>query len=77
MKGCILEANLELQGWWLRLFPILLILAWELEYPEKREVNRKAGGVLEVVLPGRGAYDLLSGRKDLPGGLGVGGNYTD
>ena len=55
----------------------MLILAWELEYPEKREVNRKEGGVLEVVLPGRGAYDLLSGRKNLPGGLGVGGNYTD
>ena len=40
-------------------------------------LTEKEGGVLEAVLPGRGANDLPSGRKGLPGGQGVGGNYTD
>ena len=35
-------------------------------------------GILEVVLRERRARnDLPAGRKDLPGGLGVEGNYTD
>ena len=33
--------------------------------------------VLEVVLPEREANDLSWGKKGLPGGSGVGGNYTD
>ena len=49
----------------------------ELRYPQKRGVNRKRGGVLEVDLPGRGANGLPSGRNGLPGEPGVGGNYTD
>ena len=32
---------------------------------------------LEVVPPGRGANDVPWGRKDLPAGPGIGGNYTD
>ena len=43
MKGCILEANFEGQGWSSRLFTVLLILAWEFRYPQKRGVNRKRG----------------------------------
>ena len=56
---------------------ILLILTWELRYPQKVGVNRKRGGVLEVDLPGRGANCLPWGRKGLPEGLGIGRNYTD
>ena len=41
MKGCILEANLEGQGLQSILLTILL----------------KEGGVLQVVLPGKGAND--------------------
>ena len=44
MKGCILETNFEGQGWSSRLFTILLILTWELRYPQERGVNRKRGG---------------------------------
>ena len=54
MKGSILETNFEGQGWPSRLFTILLILTWELRYPQERGVNRKRGGVLEVLLPGKG-----------------------
>ena len=36
----------------------------------------REGEVLEAVLLGRGANDLSWGRKGLPGGLGVGENYT-
>ena len=56
---------------------ILLILTWELRYPEKVGVNRKRGGVLEVDLPWRGANCLPWGRKGLPEGPGIGRNYTD
>ena len=53
----------------------MLILG--VEIPSKREVNIKSGGVLEVVLPGRGQMTYLGGRENLSGGSGVGGNYTD
>ena len=65
MKGCILEANLEGQGWQSRLFTILLILTWELRYPHKRAVKR--GEFWKLFRLG-GANDLPWGRKDLPGG---------
>ena len=56
MKGCILGANFEEQGWLSRMFTILLILTWKLRYPQKRRADRKKRGEgdLEVVLPGRG-----------------------
>ena len=48
---------------------------------KKEELTEKegegGGGCLAVVLPGRGANDILSRRKGLPGRPGVGGNYTD
>ena len=47
MNGCILKANLEGQGWQLRLYIILWILTWELRYPQKRGVNRKRYGSFE------------------------------
>ena len=59
MKECILEASLARQGWQSRLFTILLILTWELRYPQKIGVKRKRGAVLELVLPGREANDFL------------------
>ena len=77
MKECILDANFEGKRWSSRLFTILLILIWELRYPKKRVVNRKRGRVLEAALLGTGANDLLWGRKNLSGGPGIGGNYTD
>ena len=49
-----------------------------MRYPQTREVSRvkrKRKEALEVVLHGRGANDLLWGRKGLP--RGPGGNYTD
>ena len=51
----------------------------ELRYPQKRGVNRKRRGeVLEVVLPWVGGGNVLPWRrKGLPGGRGVGINYTD
>ena len=54
---------------------ILLILIWELRYPQEGLTEK--GGVLEVVLPMRGANDLPWGKKCFPGGPGLGGNYTD
>ena len=45
----------------------MLILNWNLRYPQKRGVNIKKGEVLEVVLPRKGANDLPCGRKSLPG----------
>ena len=78
LKGCIIEANFEGQVRSPRLFTILLILTYELRYPQKKGVNRKRGeGVLKAVLPGRGANDLPYGMKDLPGGPVVRGSYTD
>ena len=44
MKGCILDANFEGQGWSSELFTTFLILTWELRYPQKRGVNRKRRG---------------------------------
>ena len=41
MKGCILVANFEGQGWSSRLFTVLLILTWEMRYPQKTGINRK------------------------------------
>ena len=40
MKGCIFQANLEGQGCYSKMFSILLILIWELRYPQKRGVNK-------------------------------------
>ena len=77
MKGCILEANFEGQGWSSRLFTILLILTWELRYTQKRGVNRKEEGSFGSCSAWEGANDLPWGRKDLPFGLGVGGNHAD
>ena len=54
---------------------ILLILIWELRYPQEGLTEK--GGVLEVVLPMRGANDLPWGKKCFPGGPGLGRNYTD
>ena len=44
--------------------------------PKKRGQQQKRE-ILEVVLPESGENDLSWGRKVLPGGPGVGGNYTD
>ena len=59
MKRCILEAKFEGQRWSSRLFTILLILTWELRYPQKKGLTEKVGGVLEGVLPGRGQMTYL------------------
>ena len=57
---------------------MLLILTWDLRYPQKRGVNRKRGGEsFGSCSAWEGANDLPWGRKDLPGGLGVEGNYID
>ena len=53
MKGCILEANFEGQGWSSRLFTILLILTCELRYPQKR------GGSFGSCSAWEGTYDFL------------------
>ena len=50
MKGYILEVNLAEQRWSSKPFPMFLTLTWELRYPQKRGVNTKKGGVLEVAL---------------------------
>ena len=59
-------------------FNISLILTWDLTYLQKREFKRKSG---------RGSFGSCSFRerpndipwlkKGLPGGLGIGENYTD
>ena len=85
MKGCMPDTNFKGKGWSSKLFTILLILTWELRYPQKRGVNRKRGGLFKLVLPalgrggrgGREANKLPWRRKDFPGGAGVEGNYTD
>ena len=57
---------------------MLLILTRDLRYPQKRGVNRKRGGEsFGSCSAWEGANDLPWGRKDLPGGLGVEGNYID
>ena len=43
MKGCIFEANFEGQECSSRLFTVLLIVTWELRYPQNRRFNRKRG----------------------------------
>ena len=53
------DTNFKGQGWSSKLFTILLILTWELRYPQKRGVNRKKTGVLEIALPGRGQMTYL------------------
>ena len=54
---------------------ILLILIWELRYPQEGLTEK--GGVLEVALPMKVANDLSLGKKCFAGGSGVGVNYTD
>ena len=44
---------------------------------KRKRLTEKEGGVLKVVLPKRWADDLPWGRKGLPWGTWVGGNYTD
>ena len=46
MKGCILEANLEGQGWQTTLFTILLVLIWGWDVFEKGETSEK--GCVEI-----------------------------
>ena len=70
MKECILETNLKGQGWYSSLFTILLILTWELRYPQKEGLTEEEEEVLEVALPGRGTNDLTWGRKGLSGDQG-------
>ena len=43
MKGCMPDTNFKGKGWSSKLFTILLILTWELRYPQKRGVSRKRG----------------------------------
>ena len=40
-------------------------------------ISLEEGGVLKVVLPGKEANNLLWGRKGLPAGPGVRGNYMN
>ena len=44
MKGFVLEDNFEGQGCSSILFTILLILSWELRYPQKRGLTEKEKG---------------------------------
>ena len=71
------DTNFKGQGWSSKLFTILLILTWELRYPQKRGVNRKRWGSFGSSSAWEGANDLPWRRRDLPGGPEVGGNYTD
>ena len=49
-----------------------------MRYPQKRGVNRKRGGQFwKLLCLGGGTNDLPWGRKGLPGGPEVEGNYTD
>ena len=54
MKVCILEANLEGQGWYSKLFTILLILTWELRYLEKGGFTEKEGEFRKLFCLGGG-----------------------
>ena len=57
---------------------LLLILTWELRYLSKKMgVNRKRGASFEDCSAWEGASYLPWRRKDLPVGLGVGGDYAD
>ena len=58
------------------MFPILLILTWELRYPQKRGVTEKDWS-LGSCSAKEGENDLPWGRKSLPGRPGVGWNSTD
>ena len=51
---------------------ILLILTWKLRYPQRRGVNRKRGGVLEVALPGRRQMTYLGEGRVWLGDQGYG-----
>ena len=70
MKGCILGANFEEQGWLSRMFTILLILTWKLRYPQKRRADRKKGEreIWKLFCLAGEANDVPWGRKDLLGG---------
>ena len=48
MKGCMPDTNFKGKGWSSKLFTILLILTWELRYPQKR------GGLFKLALPALG-----------------------
>ena len=83
MKRCIGEANLEGQGWKSRLFTILLILTWEVRYPQqqKKELTEidGVGGWVELwrLFCLGGANGIPWERKGFAGQPGVGENYTD
>ena len=77
MKGYIAETVLEEQGWWLRIFTILLILTWELRYYQKIGVNRKMEDSFRSCFAWEGANDLPLGRKYFPGATGILRNYRD
>ena len=52
------------------MFTILLVLTWELRYPQKRGVNRKRGGSFGSCSAREGTNDLPWGNKGLPGDQG-------
>ena len=58
MKGCMPDTNFKGQGWSSKLFTILLILTWELRYPQKRGVNRKKDGSFGNCSAWKGVNDL-------------------
>ena len=72
MKVCILEANLEGQGWYSKLFTILSILTWELRYLGKRGFTEKEGEFRKLFCLGGGGNDSPWERKGLPGRPAVG-----
>ena len=46
MTKCIVEANLEGQGWYITLFTILLVLTWGWHISEREETSEK--GCVEI-----------------------------
>ena len=59
MKVCILEANLEGQGWYSKLFTILSILTWELRYLGKRGFTENKGEFRKLFCLGGGEMTHL------------------
>ena len=55
----------------------MLILIWELRYPQKSGFDRKRGESFGSCSVWEEENDIPWGRKGLPGEPGVGGNYTD
>ena len=77
MKGCILEPNLEGQGGNQECLPFCWLLcgSWDIFKREGwTEKERESFGSCSAW---EGANVLPWGRKDLPGGPGVGENYTN